>query len=39
MKEVGGAAGFQADAGSKKAGRANDKLVDQNCGKLIKGLR
>jgi hypothetical protein len=35
MNESAGATGFQHDAGNKKAGRANDKLVDQNCGKLI----
>ena len=39
MNAVGGAAGFQADAGNRKAGRANDQLVDQNCGKLIGGLK
>ena len=38
MNAEGGAAGFQADAGSKNAGRANDKLVDKYCGKLIVGL-
>jgi hypothetical protein len=35
----GGARGFKADAGDKQAGRDNDKLVDQNCGKLIGGLK
>lgn len=39
MNESGGAAGFQSDAGNKQAGRANDKLVDQYCGRLIGGLR
>lgn len=34
-----GAAGFQSDFGNDKAGAANDKLVDKNCGKLIGGLR
>ncbi len=39
MNAVGGAASFQADAGNKQAGRANDQLVDQYCGKLIGGLK
>jgi hypothetical protein len=39
MTQSGGAAGFQADAGNQKAGRANDKLVNQYCGKLIGGLK
>jgi hypothetical protein len=39
MNETGGAAGFQPDAGKKEAGRANDNLVDENCGNLIKSLR
>jgi hypothetical protein len=39
MKAVGGAAGFQSDAGNRKSGRANDKLVNQYCGKLIGGLK
>jgi hypothetical protein len=39
MNDAGGAAGFQPDAGNRKAGRANDKLVDKYCGKLIGGLR
>lgn len=30
---------FQADAGIPKAGKANDKLVDQNCRYLIEGLQ
>jgi hypothetical protein len=37
MSAAGGAAGFQYDAGKRKAGRSNDNLVDQNCGKLIGG--
>jgi RHS repeat-associated protein len=36
---AGGASGFQSDAGNAPAGKANDKLVDQNCGKLIGGLQ
>ena len=43
MFENGGAAGFQSDGGNTKearaAGRANDQLVDQYCGKLIGGLK
>jgi hypothetical protein len=39
MNALGGAALFQSDAGNKKAGRANDKLVDTYCGNLIKRLR
>jgi|SRR5579884_1469821 len=39
MNESGGADGFQGDFGNKKAGRANDKLVDTNCGTLIKDLK
>jgi hypothetical protein len=39
MNEVGGAARFQPDGGNRKAGRANDQLVDQYCGKLIGGLQ
>jgi hypothetical protein len=39
MNAAGGAAGFQADAGNKNAGRANDRLVDQYCGKLIGDLK
>jgi hypothetical protein len=31
--------GFQEDAGIPKAGKANDKLVDQNCRSLIEGLQ
>jgi hypothetical protein len=27
------------DAGNKQIGRNNDKLVDTNCGNLIKSLR
>ena len=39
MTESGGAAKFQHDAGSKQAGRDNDKLVDDNCGRLIGSLK
>jgi len=39
MVQSGGADGFQHDAGNKPAGRANDKLVDENCGRLIGGLK
>ena len=39
MKDFGGATGFQSDAGSKKAGRSNDKLVKKYCGKLIGSLK
>jgi len=39
MYAGGGAAGFQDDAGDTKKGRANDKLVDQYCGKLVGDLR
>ena len=38
MNDVGGAAGFQADASNKNAGRSNDKLVEQYC-KLIGGFK
>ena len=34
-----GAQGFRPDAGSKEIGKANDKLVDKNCGSEIKGLQ
>ena len=34
-----GALGFQSDVGKEKAGRANDKLVDTNCRRLIKDLK
>ena len=36
---VPGAEGFQPDAGNAQAGISNDRLVDQNCGKLIGGLK
>ena len=39
MYAGGGASGFQDDAGDTKKGRANDKLVDENCGRLIGGLK
>jgi hypothetical protein len=32
-------AGFQHDNGVPKAGKANDKMVDQNCRSLIEGIR
>jgi hypothetical protein len=32
-------AGFQNDNGIPKAGKANDKLVDQNCRSLIEGIQ
>ena len=35
----GGAIGFQNDFGKEGAGINNDKLVDANCGKLIRGLK
>ena len=34
-----GAAGFQSDLNNTMAGRANDKLVDQNCREFIEGLK
>jgi hypothetical protein len=34
-----GAAGFKPDFGDPSAGKANDALVDQNCGKAIKGIK
>ena len=39
MNPGGGAAGFQGDVGKPTAGRANEKLVDMNCGTLIRSLR
>jgi hypothetical protein len=39
MNSAGGAAGFKDDAGKPEIGRANDKLVDDNCRTLIEGLR
>ncbi len=39
MNAVGGAAGFKADLGKWQAGRDNDNLVDQYCGKLIGSLK
>lgn len=39
LGHIQGAPGFQGDANSPDAGRANDKLVDQHCGKSIKDLR
>jgi hypothetical protein len=32
-------AGFQHDNGIPKAGKANDKMVDQNCRSLIEGIQ
>jgi hypothetical protein len=34
-----GAKGFQSDTGNAQAGADNDALVNQNCGKLIAGLK
>ena len=31
--------GFKSDFGDEQAGKDNDKLVDKNCGKRIKGLK
>jgi hypothetical protein len=39
LAHILGAAGFQPDAGNATAGSANDKLVNQDCGKLIGGLK
>jgi RHS repeat-associated protein len=39
LAHILGAAGFQADNGNPAAGRSNDNLVNQNCGKLIAGLK
>ena len=39
LAHILGAAGFQSDAGNAAAGKSNDTLVNQNCGKLIGSLQ
>jgi RHS repeat-associated protein len=39
LAHVLGAAGFKSDFGDPGAGRANDRLIDQNCRNLIERLR
>jgi RHS repeat-associated protein len=39
LAHIVGAAGFQPDNGNPKAGQSNDNLVNQNCGRLISGLK